>query len=194
MITSPQEAIIKATIEVALERFQSRLIAANPWSRFRVLRIARAVGTKLDDIIANLQPCFKTGEYVSIQQVFYDATPIKDQLSNYLYRELIVLGAWFNSWDDMRIAIGRRRTAHILVQQIRTLYDLLIYAGRTMPEVTKAVAGLPPDDHVSIRYQTTRDWYNRFLTDFEALLRRFPEEVGILDPPVMGSEHFFVRL
>jgi hypothetical protein len=118
---------------------------------------------------------------------------VRDESWNRIHEVLNVLGAWFRGWNRTRQAIGPRQSPAVLFQQIRSLYDFLTYTGFILIDVRKFIDVLPSNHPASLRCKVTADWYNRFPTDFEDLLRKLPEDVGILDPPVMGTEHFFIR-
>jgi lysylphosphatidylglycerol synthetase-like protein (DUF2156 family) len=155
----------------------------------------RAVGAKLDDLILDLRPCFALGEPTSIQQVFYDLTlPTRGQSWDRVHDVLNVLGAWFRAWDRLHQTVGASQPPKVLIEQIRSLYDLLMYAGLILPEARKPIATIAQDSPAYIIYKATADRYNTFLTNFEGLLRRLPTELGILDDPIVGKEHFFIRL
>jgi hypothetical protein len=195
MIGDPQEAAIKAAMEIALDRVQEKVKQASSsfWGRRRAAKTAGTIGAALDSLITKLRPCFMLGEPISIQQIFYEATPMRDQSWNRIHDVLNVLGAWFRGWDRMREAAGSHRSAAVLFQQIRSLYDFLTCTGFILIDIRKLIDALPSDSPASLRCKVTSDWYNRFLTDFEDLLRRLPQDMGVLDDPVMGREHFFIR-
>lgn len=190
-----QKDTIKAAMELTLERIEEAIRYKPFWSRFRIARKATAVGAALDNLVLDLRPCFALGEPTSIQRVFYDLTvPVRDESWNRVHDVLNVLGAWFRGWDRSRQAAGPRRSPEVLIEQIRSLCDFLIQTGLILPEARKPIATLPQDRPAYILYRATADRYNKFLTDFEAFLRRLPEELGVLDSPITGREHFFIRL
>jgi hypothetical protein len=153
----------------------------------------RTLGERLDDLIINLRPCFVLGEPTSILQVFYDSTPTRPDSWNHIHDVLNVLGAWFRGWDGIREAVGPNRTPQVLIQQIQSLNDFLTYLGMTLPEVRKIVIALPEGHHAYLLYKVTADRFNHFLTEYEAWLRRLPDEVRIPRPPIAGTQHFFIR-
>lgn len=186
------------TVEVALnhlfERIGEALRNKPLWIRPRIARIVRAVGARLDDLILDLQPCFALGEQTSILQVFYGSGPTRDESWNRVHEMLNVLGAWFHEWDAMRRAVGIRRTPEILIRQFEALNALLTYFGLFVAgEIGKRFEDLGPDQVARAPYRVVADRYNGFLTEYESLLRRLPQEVGI-EPPPLGREHFFIRI
>jgi len=152
------------------------------------------VGSKLDDLILDLQPCFALGEQTSVLQVLNQSLSVSTtgESWNRLVETLSVLTAWFQAWDDSRQAIGNRRTPEILVSQLKSLNVMLSYMGFFVSEVLRRrFEGAP--DYMRATYKAMTDRYNHFLTEYEGLLRRLPQEVGI-DPPPFGGQHFFIRL
>jgi hypothetical protein len=151
------------------------------------------VGTKFDDLILDLQPCFAPGERTSILGAFYESGTTRDESWNRVHDVLNVIGAWFREWDGMRQAIGVRRTPEVLVRQFKSLNEILIYLGLVAGEVSKRFANMAQDHYGRVPFQAMADRYNHFLTGYEAMLRRLPQDVGVLDPSPLGGERFFVR-
>ncbi len=185
-------------IETALDMLFNRVIEAlrnrRFWQRPRPGRIVRMVGAKFDDLILDLQPCFVLGERTSILGAFYESGKTRDEAWNRVHDVLNVVGAWFREWDSMRQVIGIRRSPEVLVRQFKSLNEILTHLGLAAGEVSKRFGNLAPGDYALVPYRATADRYNRFLTEYEALLRRLPQEVGILDTPPLGGERFFIRL
>ncbi len=93
----------------------------------------------------------------------------------------------------MRQAVGTRRTPEVLVQQFESLNTILTHLGLVAADVNKSFMNLTPGHYALVSYKAVADRYNHFLTEYEALLRRLPQEVGI-DPSPLGGERFFIRL
>jgi hypothetical protein len=190
-----QKDVIKAAMELMLEKVEEAISSGSFWTRFRVAPIAKNFGATLDNLVRDLRPCFVLGEPTSLQQMFYELTlPTRSQSWDRVHDVLNVVGAWFRAWDRLNQGIGARRSPKVLIEQIRSLYDLLMYTGLILPEARKPTATIAQDSPAYIIYKATADRYNTFLTNFEGLLRRLPTEVGILDDPIVGKEHFFIRL
>ncbi len=193
------ETILKTkAVEVGLDLLLKRVSEAfrnRPvWRRPHARRVVGTVGSKLDDLVLDLQPCFAMGEQTSALQVFYGSGPIRDESWNRVHEVLTVLGAWFREWDSMRQVIGTRRTPEVLIRQFESLNVILTLLGVFVgPEMAKRFAGLPLDHYAFVSYRALADRYNGFLTNYEGLLRRLPQEVGI-EPPPLGGERFFIRL
>jgi hypothetical protein len=152
-----------------------------------------AVGAKLDDLILDLQPCLVTGNHTSIYEAFHSSSTTRDELWNQTHYLLSVVGAWFREWDGMRQAVGTQRTPKILVQQFESLNALLMNLGLVAPDVRKRFEDFPANHHARVSFGPVADRYNHFLTEYEALLRRLPQEAG-LNPPPLGGERIFIRL
>ncbi len=184
-------------VEAALDKLFKQVIEAlgrKPfWQRRRVGRIVRTVGAKLDDLILDLRPCFAFGNHTSIYEAFHLSSTTKDELWNQTHYLLHVLGEWFRDWDNMRQVVGTRRTPEVLVQQFESLNALLENMGLVAPDVSRRFEDFPADHHARLSFRPVADRYNHFLTGYEAMLRRLPQEVGI-NPPPLGGERFFVRL
>jgi hypothetical protein len=154
---------------------------------------AQAVGAKLDDLILDLRPCFAVGSHTSMYEVFHSSSATKDNLWNQTHYLLNTIGAWFHEWDAMREVVGTDRTSKVLVQQLASLNVLLANLGFVAPDVSRRLEALPADDHARVSFRPVADRYNHFLTEYEALLRRLPQEAG-LKPPPLGKERVFIRL
>ena len=156
---------------------------------------AQAVGAKLDDLILDLWPCFEPGgNQTSIYEAFHSTQATKDDLWNQTHYQLIILGAWFKSWDSMRRAVVTRRTVEILAQQLESLNSFLYMLGLVLPDVSRRIAKLTPDDFRLVSCKAAVERYNRFLNEYEALLRRLPQEMELTPPPSLAREHVFTRL
>ncbi len=155
----------------------------------------QTVGAKLDDLIVDLRPCFESGGYqTSIFEAFHSTkATTQDDLWNQTHYHLIILEAWFNSWNNMRRAVEPQRTPEILAQQVESLNSFLYLMGLALPDVSRRIAKFAPDDYALASCRAVADRYNRFLTEYEALLRRLPPEME-LNPSPHGSEHVFTRL
>ena len=107
---------------------------------------------------------------------------------------LHVWGVWFRKWDDMRQAVGTRRTPEVLVEQIESLNALLMSLGDLVaPDVSKRFENFSADHYARVAFRPVADRYKHFLTEYEHLLRRLPQEVG-LDPSPLGKERVLIRL
>ncbi len=49
----------------------------------------------------------------------------RDDLWNQTHYLLHIMGAWFNAWDRMRLAVGTRRTPEVLAEQFESLNEIL---------------------------------------------------------------------
>ncbi len=181
------EAIFKVVFEQTIKMLRRR-----PFWRRRSL--VRKIGTELDDIVRDLRPCFTLGEPTSIQGAFYGTHRTQDEWWRRVHDNINIIGEWFRTWDAAREANGQRRTPEILMAQLNALYKVLLFTGMTGVEVSKSVRQLGPDHTGYIAYKVATDRYDDCLTRYEGLLRRLPHDVGVLDPPIMGQEHFFIRL
>ncbi len=191
-------ALATKAVEVALDMLLKQVaeeLRKKPfWWRPRVGRIVRTVGAKLDDLVLDLQPCFAViGSHTSIYEAFHSSSETMDELWNRTHYLLHVVGVWFREWDDMRQAVGTRRTPEVLVVQFKSLNALLESLGLVAPDVSRRFEGFPADHYARMTFRPVADRYNHFLTEYEALLRRLPQEVGI-DRPSLKGEHFFIRL
>ncbi len=192
MLENLESRLIEEALDMVFKQVIEALKARRFWQRPAARRIVRTVGEKLDDLVRDLQPCFAPGEHTSILQVFYQAGPTRDESWNRVHEVLNVLGAWFREWDAMRQMIGVHRTPEILIRQFESLNAILAYVGLFVAEeLHKRVQAGP--EHVRVTYEATVGRYNHFLNQYEGLLRRLPQEVGI-DPSPLGGQHFFIRL
>jgi hypothetical protein len=183
----------KAALDVLFERISEALRNKPFWQRPRSGRIVRAVGARLDDLLLDLRPCFVLGKHASILEAFWSSSTTQDEEWKRTYYVLNVIESWFLKWDSMRQAVGTLRTPEVLVQQFESLNMILTHLGFVAADVSKGFANLAPGDSALMSFKAVADRYNHFLTEYEALLRRLPQEVGI-DPPHFGRDHFFIRL
>jgi hypothetical protein len=191
MLKDVETKAFEAALNVLLDRVVEGLHNRRFWQWPRTSQIVRAVGAKLDDLILDLQPCFALNEQTSLLQVLYQSSPTRNGSYNRLFETMNVLAAWFRAWNDSRQAIGDRRTPEILVNQLQSLIVILNYLGFYVSEgLRKRFEGAP--DYALVTYRAMTERYNRFLTDYEGLLRRLPQDVGIESP--LGGQHFFIRL
>jgi hypothetical protein len=184
---------LEAGLEVLLRQVAEALRNRRFWRWPRSGGIVRAVGAKLDDLILDLQTCFALSNQTSILAAFWSSRTTVDEASNKTYYVLNVITAWFLEWDKMRQAVGTRRTPEVLVQQFESLNAILTNLGLIAADVSKSFLNLAPGNSALVTFKAVADRYNHFLTAYEALLRRLPQEVGI-EPPPFGGEHFFIRL
>jgi hypothetical protein len=97
------------------------------------------VGSKLDDLILDLQPCFALGEQTSVLQVLNQSLSVSTtgESWNRLVETLSVLAALFQAWDDSRKATANRRTPEVLVSQLKSLNGILSYMGFFVSETLR---------------------------------------------------------
>ncbi len=194
MLDNLEAKAIETALEVLFQQVAEALRTKRFWQRPRVGRIVRTVGAKLDDLVLDLWPCFAViGRHTSIYEAFHSSGETRDELWNRTHYLLHVLGAWFREWDDMRQAVGTRRSPEVLVQQFKSLNALLENVGLVAPDVSRRFENFPADHYARMSFRPVADRYNHFLTEYEALLRRLPQEVGI-DPSPLAGERFFIRL
>lgn len=194
MLNDLETKAIEAGFDLLFKQLISALRSRRFWQRPRVGRIVRTWGAKLDDLILDLQPCFAVGKGTSIYETFHLSSATKDESWNQTHYLLHAIGAWFHAWDDMRQAIGTRRTLEILVRQFESLNGILIQLGYVaLPDVSRRFASLAPEDYALVSFRAMANRYNHFLTEYEALLRRLPQEAG-LNPLLLHRPCFFTRL
>jgi hypothetical protein len=118
----------------------------------------------------------------------------RDDSWNQTHYLLHVAGEWFKTWDRHAAGGWYSSNAPSPGQQFESLNGILTEVGLVTPDLSKRHESLPPGDYARIPYKAVADRYNGFLTNHEALLRRLPQDVGLLDPPPLSGECFSVRL
>jgi hypothetical protein len=194
MLNDLEKKAIETGLDVLFKQIVEGLRTRRFWQRNRATRFVHPVGAKLDDLVLDLQPCFDVGKHTSIYEVFHLMRSTQDELWNQTHYLLHVIGMWFSSWDRMRVAIGTRRTPEILAEQLESLNWILIAMELVAQDLSKRFARLTPDDHARMPYKAVADRYNLFVTNYESLLRRLPQDVGLVGPSPLGKERIFVRL
>ena len=185
---------IEAIFDLLFQQLVDALRSRPFWQRPRIWRIVRTWGAKLDDLVLDLQPFFAVGDQTSLYETFHLSSATKDESWNQTHYLLYAIGAWFRSWNAMRQAVGTRRTPEVLVRQFESLNGILIQLGYVaLPDMSRRFASLAPENYAHVPFRATADRYNHFLTEYEALLRRLPQEAG-LSPLLLGRPPFFTRL
>jgi hypothetical protein len=194
MLNDLEKKAIETGLDVLFKQLVEGLRTRRFWGRNRIRRLVHAIGSKLDDLIIDLQPCFDVGKHTSIYEAFQLMRSTQDEFWNQTHYLLHVIGMWFSAWDRMRQANGTHRTAEVLAEQLESLNWILIAMELVAQDLSKRFAHLTPDDHARMPYKAVADRYNAFVTNYEALLRRLPEGVGLVGPSPLGKERIFVRL
>jgi len=194
MLNDLETKAIAAGFDILFKQFVEVLRNRRFWQHPRTGRIVQTVGAKLDDLILDLHPCLAVGKGTSIYESFHSMSTTRDELWNRTHYLLQVVGMWFQTWDRMRLAVGIRRTPEILAQQLESLNWILIAMDLVAQDLSKRFGSLAPDDYARQPYKAAADRYNAFVTAYEALLRRLPQDVGLVYPQPLGKERIFVRL
>lgn len=194
MLNDLETKAVEAVLDLLFKQLVDALGSRPFWQRPRIWRIVRTLGAKLDDLVLDLQPCFAVGDQTSLYETFHLSSATKDESWNQTHYLLYAIGAWFRAWDDMRQAVGTRRTLEVLVRQFESLNGILIQLGYVaLPDMSSRFASLGPEDYALVPFRAVADRYNHFLTEYEALLRRLPQEAG-LNTLLLDRTRFFTRL
>ncbi len=113
----------------------------------------------------------------------------------YTHDRVRFLTSWFRHWNQGRNVTRRRWTPEIFVHQIAELDTILFYTSEVGGQIRKWISDLPEGHTARTTFPVLVNRYDAFLTEFERLLRRLPEEVGRPGHrPYIGKEQFYARL
>ena len=175
-----------------LPRIPTALRRMSPWQRREVLKSLPAA---LDDCVTDLGACFSIPGPASFTRVLWNlgiGQPEEWKVAN---DTLSVAQAWFQGWNTMRRAVGENVTPEFFAAEIESLNKLLFWTGRGGERLVALFALVPETDLIRKQMHGLVESYNRFLGNYEALLRRLPTELNVQDVrTVAGMEVFFVRL
>ena len=163
------------------------------WPKRR--RLLKELPVKLRDCVTDLRACYTLRGPASLVYVVSSLGLEQTDQWRYVYDRLCMARAWFETWDEMQRTVGDQMNPEFFVKTLEGLNDLLFWTGHSGEHLSKLVDQTPKNDRIRTPMHALVDKYNAFLTNYEAYLRRLPDELGVKGMhPAVGMEMFFVRL
>lgn len=182
----------KAFLGELLPKALQTLRTAWPWKRRRLLKQLPA---KLRECATDLRACFTLQGPASFIHIVSNLGLDQNDQWRFVNDRLAMAQAWFEGWDEMQQATGENMTPEFFVSSLENLNTLLFWTSHTGEELSKLVDQTRKENTIRRPMHALVDKYNAFLTNYEAYLRRLPEELGVRRmSPAQGMERFFVRL
>ena len=158
-------------------------------------RLLRELPAKLRDCVTDLRACFAPRGPASFIHVVSNLGLEQTDQWRYVNDRLSMARSWFQAWDEMQRAVGEQMNPEFFVRSLEGLNDLLFWTSHSGEHLSGLVDQTPKKGLIRKPMHALVDKYNAFLTNYEAYLRRLPEELGVGGmSPAPGMEKFFLRL
>jgi hypothetical protein len=154
----------------------------------------KSISAKLDELVEDVSPCFTVSGLRSFIHVTSNLGIGQDDAWRQTNDGLAMASSWFAGFAGRRDP-RRKVEPDALEERIAELNSLLFWTCRLGQQLRALVQKASGESGGRISFKPLADHFDSFLTRYEALLEKLPEELHVRGGrPAPGMTRFFLRL